>query len=79
MFDSKSLSLEEFVKEQVADAIGNKTGSSEASRLVLFGFGRIGRLITRLLLEDTGSGETLSLKAVVVRKKVMMTYSKEPN
>ena len=70
MFDSKSLSLEEFVKEQVADAIGNKNPVlQEPQDLVLFGFGRIGRLITRLLLEDTGSGETLSLKAVVVRKK----------
>ena len=69
MFDSKSLSLEEFVKEQVADAIGNKNPVlQEPQDLVLFGFGRIGRLITRLLLEDTGSGETLSLKAVVVRK-----------
>ena len=70
MFDSKSLSLEEFVKEQVADAIGNKNPVLQKPQdLVLFGFGRIGRLITRLLLEDTGSGETLSLKAVVVRKK----------
>ena len=70
MFDSKSLSLEEFVKEQVVDAIGNKDPVLQKPQdIVLFGFGRIGRLITRLLLEDTGSGETLSLKAIVVRKK----------
>ena len=33
----------------------------------MYGFGRIGRLFTRLLLEDTGAGETLCLKAVVTR------------
>ena len=36
--------------------------------VVLFGFGRIGRLITRLILEDSGAGETVILKAIVVRK-----------
>ena len=40
MFDSKSLSLEEFVKEQVADAIGNKNPVLQKPQdLVLFGFG----------------------------------------
>jgi glyceraldehyde 3-phosphate dehydrogenase len=36
--------------------------------VVLYGFGRIGRLVTRLLLEQTGNGEVMRLRAVVVRK-----------
>ena len=68
MFDSKGLPLEEFVKEQVKDVIGIHTPILDKSQdLVLYGFGRIGRLFTRLLLEDTGAGETLCLKAVVTR------------
>ena len=68
MFDSKDLSLEEFIKEQVKDVIGLHSPILDKSQdLVLYGFGRIGRLFTRLLLEDTGAGETLCLKAVVTR------------
>ena len=68
MFDSKDLSLEEFVTEQVKEVIGLHSPILDKSQdLVLYGFGRIGRLFTRLLLEDTGAGETLCLKAVVTR------------
>ena len=68
MFDSKDLSLEEFIKEQVREVIGLHSPILDKSQdLVLYGFGRIGRLFTRLLLEDTGAGETLCLKAVVTR------------
>ena len=36
--------------------------------VVLYGFGRIGRLIARLLIERTGKGEALRLRAIVVRQ-----------
>ncbi|MEZ6037439.1 MAG: glyceraldehyde-3-phosphate dehydrogenase [Planctomycetota bacterium] len=36
--------------------------------VVLYGFGRIGRLLARLLIERTGSGDGLRLRAIVVRK-----------
>ena len=36
--------------------------------MVLYGFGRIGRLLARLLIEKTGSGSQLRLRAIVVRK-----------
>src|SRR5690606_39012550 len=36
--------------------------------VVLYGFGRIGRLLARLLIEKTGSGNGLRLRAVVIRK-----------
>ncbi|MEU6841043.1 glyceraldehyde-3-phosphate dehydrogenase [Streptomyces sp. NPDC046716] len=66
--DERGLSVEEFTAQAVAGAIG--TGSIEpgAGRdVVLYGFGRIGRLVARLLIEKAGSGNGLRLRAVVVR------------
>ena len=40
----------------------------EPQDVVLYGFGRIGRLLARLLIEKTGSGDMLRLRAIVVRK-----------
>ena len=62
------ISVEDYVKSEVADLIGSKTGNSEPRDVILYGFGRIGRLMARLLIEKTGSGENLRLKAIVVRK-----------
>ena len=36
--------------------------------VVLYGFGRIGRLMARLLIEKAGGGDVLRLRAVVVRR-----------
>jgi glyceraldehyde 3-phosphate dehydrogenase len=41
--------------------------SLEARDVVLYGFGRIGRLLTRLLIEKSGPGYPLRLRAIVVR------------
>ena len=69
MFDDHGQNIDEFVNDQVKKGIGNHTPVLKKPQdVVLFGFGRIGRLITRLILEDTGAGETFSLKAVVVRQ-----------
>lgn len=35
--------------------------------VVLYGFGRIGRLVTRLLVEKVGNGDKLRLRAIVIR------------
>ena len=35
---------------------------------MLYGFGRIGRLLARILIEKTGGGDGLRLRAIVVRK-----------
>ena len=40
----------------------------EPQDVVLYGFGRIGRLLARQLIERTGSGNKLRLRAIVVRK-----------
>ncbi|MEU0131042.1 MULTISPECIES: glyceraldehyde-3-phosphate dehydrogenase [unclassified Streptomyces] len=67
--DDHGLSVEDFTAEAVAGATGaNKTERREARDVVLYGFGRIGRLLTRLLIEKTGSGNGLRLRAIVVRR-----------
>lgn len=59
----------EFVTRECADVIGRHVQPIERPQdVVLYGFGRIGRLLARLLIEKTGSGGQLRLRAVVVRK-----------
>ncbi|NWJ41072.1 MAG: glyceraldehyde-3-phosphate dehydrogenase [Geothrix sp.] len=63
------LSADEYVRRELASV---HTGSSpildEPQDIVLYGFGRIGRLLARILIEKAGSGEKFRLKAAVVRK-----------
>ncbi|MFJ8447847.1 glyceraldehyde-3-phosphate dehydrogenase [[Kitasatospora] papulosa] len=67
--DDRGLSVGDFTAEAVAGATGdNKTERREARDVVLYGFGRIGRLLARLLIEKTGSGNGLRLRAIVVRR-----------
>ncbi|MCU1640550.1 MAG: glyceraldehyde-3-phosphate dehydrogenase [Nocardia sp.] len=67
--DDRGLSIPEFTAAVLADVTdGNKAASQGPRDVVLYGFGRIGRLVTRLLIEKTGSGNGLNLRAVVVRK-----------
>ncbi len=60
----------------IAAFLGDKLAgfSSDADKpmnpkdVVLFGFGRIGRLAARLLIKQAGRGQQLRLRAIVVRK-----------
>ncbi|WP_327312555.1 glyceraldehyde-3-phosphate dehydrogenase [Streptomyces sp. NBC_01235] len=66
--DDRGLSVVEFTAEAVAGATGaNKIDRLEPRDVVLYGFGRIGRLVARLLIEKSGSGNGLRLRAIVVR------------
>ena len=61
--------LTEFLQNEVGDDIGvTRKPLPEPQDVVLYGFGRIGRLLARLLVEKTGSGDMLRLRAIVVRK-----------
>jgi glyceraldehyde 3-phosphate dehydrogenase len=65
----EGLSVREFTAQALADATGDaKTAPRGPQDVVLYGFGRIGRLVARLLIEKNGSGNGLVLRAVVVRK-----------
>jgi len=62
-------SMDEFVREELADVVGKVNDNKhDGTDVVLYGFGRIGRLLARLIVDRTGSGDGLRLRAVVVRK-----------
>lgn len=64
----KAPAVDTYVADELAALAGVKTPPSEKSQdIVLYGFGRIGRLIARLLIERTSTGEVMRLRAVVVR------------
>jgi glyceraldehyde 3-phosphate dehydrogenase len=58
----------QFLERELATAM---TGDNEERRkkdVVLYGFGRIGRLLARLLCDRTGGGRGMRLAAIVVRR-----------
>ncbi|MBW2697252.1 MAG: glyceraldehyde-3-phosphate dehydrogenase [Deltaproteobacteria bacterium] len=58
----------EFVKRELAGiCTGLSSIREEPQDVVLYGFGRIGRLIARILVGKAGRGDNLRLRAVVVR------------
>lgn len=61
-------SVADFVRAELDEAINNKAPKPQQTDVVLYGFGRIGRILARLLIEKAGSGEGLRLKAIVVRE-----------
>ena len=58
----------EYTRAACADVLGRHVKPLAKPRdVVLFGFGRIGRLLARLLIEKTGGGDQLRLRAIVLR------------
>ena len=60
--------IDSYLQEQLDFSSSNSTRPNEPQDIVLYGFGRIGRLMARLLVQTTGPGNYFRLKAVVVRK-----------
>lgn len=62
-------SLADYVKKALAE-IANGKGAlrEEPQDVVLYGFGRIGRLLARILIDKVGGGQKFRLRAIVVRK-----------
>lgn len=60
--------LDAFLRHELASVIGRKGEKRQGRDVVLYGFGRIGRLLARILVEKAGAGDGLRLRAVVVRK-----------
>ena len=72
MEESKSsrVTPAEFTARECREVIGRHIPPIEKPQdVVLYGFGRIGRLLARLLIEKTGGGQQLRLRAIVVRKQ----------
>lgn len=66
-------SLEDFLKSELSDIVNaydadaNNPSLLQTKDVVLYGFGRIGRLLARILIEKAGGGTNLRLRAIVVR------------
>ena len=54
------------------ESVINKYSSrpSEPKNIVLYGFGRIGRLVARMMTQTTGPGNYFRLRAIVIRKAI---------
>ena len=57
-----------FVANKLKDFIGVDKKVLKPRDVVLYGFGRIGRLAARILIEHAGSGHQLRLKGIVTRE-----------
>ncbi|MCL6273061.1 glyceraldehyde-3-phosphate dehydrogenase [Muricauda sp. 2012CJ35-5] len=66
--DNTHLNVKAFVLEKLKDAHASK--EIKPKDVVLYGFGRIGRLVARELMAKTGRGSQLRLRAIVVRGEV---------
>ena len=66
--ESESTEVNTFLSEKLIHIVGADTSSKQAKDVILYGFGRIGRLAARELIKQAGKGEQLRLKAIVVRK-----------
>ncbi|MEX5272677.1 glyceraldehyde-3-phosphate dehydrogenase [Kocuria sp. CPCC 205235] len=67
--ESGSNDLEAYLREQLASVVDHQgENEPESQDVVLYGFGRIGRLLARILI-NRNDGTGLNLRAVVVRKK----------
>lgn len=60
--------LDAFLRKELASVIGRKGQKRQGRDVVLYGFGRIGRLLARIMVEKSGAGDGLRLRAIVVRK-----------
>jgi glyceraldehyde 3-phosphate dehydrogenase len=70
-------SMDSFVADKLADFIGPQNrDSSQPKDVVLFGFGRIGRLVARELIAQEGTGQQLRLRAIVARGSDALSLEK---
>ncbi|WP_276360926.1 glyceraldehyde-3-phosphate dehydrogenase [Daejeonella sp. H1SJ63] len=63
----KFTSIEDFVIQKLSHHIGKDKIKMQARDVVLYGFGRIGRIAARELVMQAGKGEQLRLRAIVTR------------
>ena len=65
----EGLTIEQYVEQELQALIGAQDKPLDKPQdVVLYGFGRIGRLMARILIDKTDGGDCLRLRAIVVRK-----------
>ncbi|MBK6950862.1 MAG: glyceraldehyde-3-phosphate dehydrogenase [Crocinitomicaceae bacterium] len=57
----------DFLKNKLGGLVDNRDFNIEPRDVILYGFGRIGRLAARELIKQAGKGQQLRLKAIVTR------------
>jgi len=67
--EPEGTSVSDFLSQQLSNLDESKFPAfpDQPQDIVLYGFGRIGRLVTRLLVEKVANGDKLRLRAMVVR------------
>lgn len=63
-------SLESFINTELIPYVGKDKKVLVSRDVVLYGFGRIGRLLARIITVKTGKGDQLRLRAIVLRSKL---------
>lgn len=66
----------DFLKNKLKDFLGKDRFQMEPRDVILYGFGRIGRLAARELIQQAGKGQQLRLRAIVTRDTSDLTITK---
>jgi len=64
---SNETDMNTFLSNKLSDFIGQEKHTFKPKDVILYGFGRIGRLAARELVKQAGKGQQLRLKAIVTR------------
>ena len=68
--ENDDVDVSSFVSDELAEInTGQQAYLGESRDVVLYGFGRIGRMLTRILIELSGGSDSWRLRAVVVQQK----------
>ena len=63
------VSVDDFVRQELSSLDTRRDSILDEPRdVILYGFGRIGRLLARILIDQTGGGNKLRVRAAVVRQ-----------
>ncbi|MBK9627084.1 MAG: glyceraldehyde-3-phosphate dehydrogenase [Flavobacteriales bacterium] len=65
--NSGSASINDFLKDHLSGFIGQDKHTFKPQDVILYGFGRIGRIAARELVKQAGKGQQLRLRAIVTR------------
>jgi glyceraldehyde 3-phosphate dehydrogenase len=63
-----SLAISDFLNNKLANFLGKEKHNFSPQDVILYGFGRIGRIAARELIRQAGKGQQLRLRAIVLRK-----------
>ncbi|WP_256368777.1 glyceraldehyde-3-phosphate dehydrogenase [Agromyces sp. Marseille-P2726] len=67
--EGERMPLVDFLRSELAPVlVADGSAPASGTDVVLYGFGRIGRLLARILIAHAGGGQGLRLRAIVVRK-----------